>query len=160
MYLKKISVRFTAPNTEVQKIENTFGIPTAMFTGGGGQNNYYTSTTGSLVSGFNQAVDDRQKELEALNVPLEQKGVRGADVLMEGIEFQLFLELRSIQIKLLMKQLKVSGVYQAGAKNTVGRRIADAFYSLPFVSKPQSAREMKRILRSNFRTWNYGSNLR
>jgi len=144
---EKYRLGFTAPNTEVQKIESTFGLPaTNAFTGGGGQNNYYTGTTGSLVSGFNQAVDDRQKRLEALNMPLEQKGVRGADILMEnigapGIEDIMgnnleFAEFGPVTIK------GSPGVYQAGAKNTIGRRIADAFYSLPFVSKPQSAREI------------------
>lgn len=141
---EKYRLGFTAPNTEVQKIENTFGIPaTNAFTGGGGQNNYYTGTTGSLVSGFNQAVDDRQKRLEALNMPLEQKGVRGADILMEGIEFPAISGVEGYPNKIINETIKgASGVYQAGAKNTIGRRIADAFYSLPFVSKPQSAREI------------------
>ena len=64
---EKYRLGFTAPNTEVQKIENTFGIPaTNAFTGGNQNNNYYTGTTGSLVSGFNQAITDRQNRLEEL----------------------------------------------------------------------------------------------
>ena len=142
---EKYRLGFTAPNTEVQKIENTFGIPaTNAFTGGNQNNNYYTGTTGSLVSGFNQAITDRQNRLEKLNMPLEQKGVPGADIVMEnigapGIEDIMdgsFAEFGPVTIK------GSPGVYQAGAKNTIGRKISDFVYGLPGFNRPQSAREI------------------
>ena len=154
---EKYRLGFTAPNFEAQKIENTFGIPaTNAFTGGGdNQNNYYAGTTGSLVSGFNQAITDRQNRLEELNMPLEQKGVPGADIVMENLQGYVgkpddYLGLEEYNEALSKysgmegpETIKgASGVYQAGAKNTIGRRISDFVYSLPGFNRPQSARDI------------------
>ena len=105
--------------------------------GGGG----YTGGISDLTTSFQTAVDNRQDRLRSLNMPLEQKGVPGGDILMEnigapGIEDIMggnFAEFGPVTIK------GASGVYSAGAKPTINRRIQDAFYSLPFLSKPQSA---------------------
>ena len=153
---EKYRLGFTAPNTEVQKIENTFGIPaTNAFTGGNQNNNYYTGPTSSLVSGFNQAITDRQNRLEALNMPLEQKGVPGADIVMENLQGYVgqpddYLGLEEYNEALSKysgmegpQTIKgATGVYQAGAKPTIGRKISDFVYGLPGFNKPQSARDI------------------
>ena len=117
------------------------GLPAIYQSQGGGGGGGYTGGISDLTTSFQTAVDNRQDRLRSLNMPLEQKGVPGGDILMEnigapGIEDIMggnFAEFGPVTIK------GASGVYQAGAKPTIGRKIQDAFYSLPFVSKPQSA---------------------
>ena len=130
-------------NTEAEAINTTFGLPATNVFTGSNQNNYYTGTTGSLVSGFDQAIADRQNRLEALNMPLEQKGVRGADIVMENIGVPGIEDMPYDEAQFGPVTFKgAPGVYQAGAKNTLSRRINDAIYSLPGLSKPQSARDI------------------
>src|SRR5210317_2003403 len=91
---------------------------------GGGGTMPYTGGTGNLMSGFQTSVDSRQDRLRSLNMPLEQKGIPGGDILMEnigapGIESMPYDEAQfgPVTIK------GAPGVYQAGAKNTLSRRI-------------------------------------
>ena len=143
---EKYRLGLNLPKTEqdVSSVTANFGIPaTNAFTGDGNQNNYYAGTTGSLVSGFDQAIADRQNRLEALNMPLEQKGVRGAEIKMEGVEFPAITGVEGYPNTIINETIKgAPGVYQAGAKNTIGRRISDAFYSIPGINRPQSARDI------------------
>ena len=109
--------------------------------GGGGGGIPFTGGIGDLTTSFQTAVDNRQDRLRSLNMPLEQKGVRGDEIIMERLApvgapedlYEGSIEGIPITIK------GAPGVYQAGAKNTIGRKISDAFYNLPFVSKPQTA---------------------
>jgi len=134
------------PKTEqdVSSINTNFGIPaTNAFTNNNNKNNYYTGTTGSLVSGFDQATANRQNKLEALNMPLEQKGVRGADIVMENIGVPEIEDMPYDQAQFGPVTFKgAPGVYSAGAKNTIGRKISDFVYGLPGFNKPQSARQI------------------
>ena len=70
-------------------------------------------------------------------MPLEQKGVRGDDIIMENLKGYVgkpddYLGIREYNeylILLVWKDQKIKGapgVYQAGAKNTIGRKISDA----------------------------------
>jgi len=108
--------------------------------GGGGGTMPYTGSTGNLMSGFQTSVDSRQDRLRSLNMPLEQKGIPGGDILMEnigvpGIESMPYDEAQfgPVTIK------GAPGVYQAGAKNTLSRRIQDAIYGILPGGKPQTA---------------------
>ena len=108
--------------------------------GGGGGTMPYTGSTSSLMSGFQTSVDSRQDRLRSLNMPLEQKGIPGGDILMEnigvpGIESMPYDEAQfgPVTIK------GAPGVYQAGAKNTLSRRIQDAVYGILPGGKPQTA---------------------
>ena len=108
--------------------------------GGGGGTMPYTGGTGNLMSGFQTSVDSRQDRLRSLNMPLEQKGIPGGDILMEnigvpGIESMPYDEAQfgPVTIK------GAPGVYQAGAKNTLSRRIQDAIYGILPGGKPQTA---------------------
>ena len=116
------------------------GIPTVYQSQGGGGGGTYTGGISDLTGNFFQTTGDRQDRLRSLNMPLEQKGVPGGDILMEnigvpGIESMPYDEAQFGPVKIK----GASGVYSAGAKNTLNRKINDAFYSLPGLSKPQSA---------------------
>jgi len=143
---EKYRLGLNLPKTEqdVSAINTSFGLPATNSFTGGNQNNYYAGTTGSLVSGFDQAIADRQNRLEALNMPLEQKGVRGDEIKMEGVEFPAITGVEGYPNTIINETIKgAPGVYQAGAKNTIGRRISDFFYdNVPGFSKPQSARDI------------------
>jgi hypothetical protein len=141
----RLGLNLPKAEQDVSAVNTSFGIPaTNAFTGNNQNNNYYTGTTGSLVSGFNQAVTDRQNRLEALNMPLEQKGVRGADITMETLApIGAPEDLYEGSIEGIPQTIRgAPGVYQAGAKNTIGRKISDFVYGLPGFNKPQSARDI------------------
>ncbi len=141
----RLGLNLPKAEQDVSAVNTSFGIPaTNAFTGNNQNNNYYTGTTGSLVSGFNQAVTDRQNRLEALNMPLEQKGVRGADITMETLApIGAPENLYEGSIEGIPQTIRgAPGVYQAGAKNTIGRKISDFVYGLPGFNKPQSARDI------------------
>ena len=103
--------------------------------------NPFTGGISDLTTSFQTAVDNRQDRLRSLNMPLEQKGVRGDDIIMErlapiGAPEDLYEgSIEGIPITIP----GASGIYQPGAKNTIGRKIADTFYSIPGFNKPQTA---------------------
>ena len=77
-------------------------------------------------------------------MPLEQKGVRGADITMETLApIGAPEDLYEGSIEGIPQTIRgAPGVYQAGAKNTIGRKISDFVYGLPGFNKPQSARDI------------------
>ena len=109
--------------------------------GGGGGGIPFTGGIGDLTTSFQTTVDNRQDKLRSLNMPLEQKGVRGDDIIMErlapiGAPEDLYEgSIEGIPVTIP----GASGIYQPGAKNTIGRKISDAFYSIPGFNKPQTA---------------------
>jgi len=132
---------FQIPQGEESEGNVAPGLPAIYQTqGGGGGTMPYTGSTGNLMSGFQTSVDSRQDRLRSLNMPLEQKGIPGGDILMEnigvpGIESMPYDEAQfgPVTIK------GAPGVYQAGAKNTLSRRIQDAIYGILPGGKPQTA---------------------
>ena len=136
--------------------ENTAdaGIPTVMprETGGGG-GSAYTGGITDLNTNFFDTTANRQDRLRSLNMPLEQKGTPGGDILMENLQgyvgepddylgIEEYNAARKKALGMTGPEIisGASGVYQAGAKPTLSRRISDAFYNLPFTpNKPQTA---------------------
>jgi len=127
------------------------GIPTVYQSQGGGGGGY-TGGISDLTGNFFQTTGDRQDRLRSLNMPLEQKGVPGGDILMENLQGYVGKPDDYLGIEEYNEALQkysgmegpqtikgASGVYSAGAKNTLNRKINDMFYSLPGFSKPQSA---------------------
>jgi len=127
------------------------GIPTVYQSQGGGGGGY-TGGISDLTGNFFQTTGDRQDRLRSLNMPLEQKGVPGGDILMENLQGYVGKPDDYLGIEEYNEALQkysgmegpqtikgASGVYSAGAKNTLNRKINDMFYSLPGLSKPQSA---------------------
>ncbi len=147
--------RFRAAPYTVNKPNNPdevpAGIPTVYQSQGGGGGTY-TGGISDLTTNFFDTTANRQDRLRSLNMPLEQKGVPGGDILMENLQGYVGKPDDYLGIEEYNEALQkysgmegpqtingASGVYSAGAKNTLNRKINDMFYSLPGLSKPQSA---------------------
>ena len=148
--------RFRAAPYTVNKPTNPdevpAGIPAVYQAQGGGGGGTYTGTIGGLTSDFFNQTSDRQDRLRSINMPLEQKGVPGGDILMENLQGYVGQPDDYLGIEEYNEALSkysgmegpqtikgAPGVYQAGAKNTLGRRIQDGIYSIMPGGKPQTA---------------------
>ena len=145
---------FTPPTFTGTENTADAGIPTVMprETGGGGGSAYTGGITG-LNTNFFDTTANRQDRLRSLNMPLEQKGTPGGDILMENLQgyvgepddylgIEEYNAAREKALGMTGPEIisGAPGVYQAGAKPTLSRRISDAFYNLPFTpNKPQTA---------------------
>ena len=175
-----------AATENVKKIESTFGLPATSAFQNSKNPAPYTGSNSSLVSGFNQAITDRQNRLEELNRPLAEaqfpsfKGARTSD--LDGDPYGLpnmkgfsanemynkaaaakaagldttemfagnmnadqamdYADDRIQDHKMRYATGQLGPSYIPAEKPTLNRRINDAFYSLPGLSKPQSARDI------------------
>ena len=81
--------RFRAAPYTVNKPNNPdevpAGIPTVYQSQGGGGGTY-TGGISDLTTNFFDTTANRQDRLRSLNMPLEQKGVPGGDILMENLQ--------------------------------------------------------------------------
>ena len=130
--------------------------------GGGGGGVPFTGGISDLTTAFQKSVDDRQNRLTELNRPMREipgeiiPGVRGDDILMENLQGYVGKPDDYFGIEEYNEALQkysgmegpqtikgAPGIFTRGEptmeKPTLNRRISDAFYSLPFLSKPQTA---------------------
>jgi|8_EtaG_2_1085327.scaffolds.fasta_scaffold20479_2 hypothetical protein len=147
---------------------------------------FYTGPTSSLISGFQTAVDDRQKRLTELNRPLAEaqfpsfKGARTSDLdgdpyglpnvkgfsanemynkaaaakaagldtmemfigNMNADQAMAYADDRIQDHKMRYATGQLGPSYIPAEKPTFNRKMNDLFYSIPGLSKPQSARDI------------------
>ena len=128
------------------------GIPTVYQPQGSGGGGGYTGGISDLTTGFFDATSNRQDRLRSLNMPLEQKGVPGGDILMENLQGYVGKPDDYLGIEEYNEALQkysgmegpqtikgASGVYSAGAKPTFNRKVNDFIYDTLGFTKPQSA---------------------
>ena len=119
--------------------------------GGGGGGVPFTGGISDLTTAFQKSVDDRQNRLTELNRPMREipgeiiPGVRGDPIVMEKLApYGAPEDFYKGSIEGVPQTISgASGIFTRGEptmeKPTLNRRISDAFYSLPFLSKPQTA---------------------
>jgi len=141
-------------------------------------NTFYTGPTSGLISGFQTAIDDRQKRLEELNRPLEEAQFPSfpGPKTTGGFDAQAMYNKASADLNDPFNRLATTQTFSGqmrpakevmdyaddfiddyrmqyatgqlgpsyipAEKPTLNRKISDAFYSLPFLSKPQSAKDI------------------
>jgi hypothetical protein len=139
--------------------DNTGGVttvPVNSFTGGGGGGGAaFTGGVNDLTTAFQKTIDDRQNRLTELNRPLTTSSMLGMDSLnqkvMDKIRSDNLYGDREALSKYTDKEYMQAfpemfpnqsfpGTFQE--KPTINRRIQDAFYSIPGLSKPQSAEQI------------------
>ena len=108
----------------------------------GGALTPFTGGVGDLKTAFQKAVDDRQTRLTELNRPMGViPGQTGDEIIMERLApFDAPKDFYKGSIEGIPQTIKgATGIFEREAR-TIGRKLADAFYSLPFTpNKPQTA---------------------
>ena len=114
--------------------------PRTINTGGGGTP--FTGGVGDLKTAFQKAVDDRQTRLTELNRPMGViPGQTGDEIIMERLApFDAPKDFYKGSIEGIPQTIKgAPGIFER-EEPTIGRKLSDAFYSLPFTpNKPQTA---------------------
>ena len=144
----------TPPVTDEDTTTPT-GINTVFNQGGGGGGVPFTGGISDLTTAFQKTVDDRQDKLTELNRPLTTSSMLGLDSLnqkvMDKIRSDNLYEDRAALSKYsdqeymkafpeMFPSQSFPGTFEE--KPTLSRKIADTVYSLPFMSKPQSAQQI------------------
>jgi hypothetical protein len=109
--------------------------------GGGGGGGSYTGGISNLTGDFFQTTSDRQNRLTELNRPMGIiPGQRGDEIIMERLApYGAPKDFYEGSIEGVPQTIKGAPGIFTREEPTLNRRIQDAFYSLPFLSKPQSA---------------------
>ena len=114
--------------------------PRTINTGGG--ITPFTGGVGDLKTAFQKAVDDRQTRLTELNRPMGViPGQTGDEIIMERLApFDAPKDFYKGSIEGIPQTIKgAPGIFER-EEPTIGRKLSDAFYSLPFTpNKPQTA---------------------
>jgi hypothetical protein len=114
--------------------------PRTIRTGGGGTP--FTGGVGDLKTAFQKAVDDRQTRLTELNRPMGViPGQTGDEIIMERLApFDAPKDYYKGSIEGIPQTIKgAPGIFER-EEPTIGRKLSEAFYSLPFTpNKPQTA---------------------
>ena len=114
--------------------------PRTIRTGGGGTP--FTGGVGDLKTAFQKAVDDRQTRLTELNRPMGViPGQTGDEIIMERLApFDAPKDFYKGSIEGIPQTIKgAPGIFER-EEPTIGRKLSDAFYNLPFTpNKPQTA---------------------
>ena len=148
---------FNIPTVDDNNTGGVTTLPVNNFirSGGGGGGTAFTGGAGDLTTAFQKAVDDRQDRLTELNRPLTTSSMLGMDSLnqkvMDKIRSDNLYGDRGALSKYTDKEYMQAfpemfpnqsfpGTFQE--KPTINRRISDAFYSIPGLSKPQSAEQI------------------
>ena len=142
---------FIIPQSDVEEGgSSTAGLPSINI-GGGGGGNPFTGGITDLTRDYFNTVSGRQDRLKELNRPMREipgeiiPGVRGDPIVMEKLApYGAPEDFYKGSIEGVPQTISgASGIFTRGEptmeKPTLNRRIQDAFYSLPFLSKPQSA---------------------
>ena len=108
----------------------------------GGALTPFTGGVGDLKTAFQKAVDDRQTRLTELNRPMGViPGQTGDEIIMERLApFDAPKDFYKGSIEGIPQTIKgAPGIFER-EEPTIGRKLSDAFYSLPFTpNKPQTA---------------------
>ena len=108
----------------------------------GGALTPFTGGVGDLKTAFQKAVDDRQTRLTELNRPMGViPGQTGDEIIMERLApFGAPKDFYKGSIEGIPQTIKgAPGIFER-EEPTIGRKLSDAFYSLPFTpNKPQTA---------------------
>ena len=108
----------------------------------GGALTPFTGGVGDLKTAFQKAVDDRQTRLTELNRPMGViPGQTGDEIIMERLApFGAPKDFYKGSIEGFPQTIKgAPGIFER-EEPTIGRKLSDAFYSLPFTpNKPQTA---------------------
>ena len=109
--------------------------------GGGGGGGSYTGGISNLTGDFFQTTSDRQNRLTELNRPMGIiPGQRGDEIIMERLApYGAPKDFYEGSIEGIPQTIKGAPGIFTREEPTLSRKISDAFYSLPFLSKPQSA---------------------
>ena len=114
--------------------------PRTINTGGG--ITPFTGGVGDLKTAFQKAVDDRQTRLTELNRPMGViPGQTGDEIIMERLApFDAPKDFYKGSIEGIPQTIKgAPGIFER-EEPTIGRKLSEAFYSLPFTpNKPQTA---------------------
>ena len=114
--------------------------PRTINTGGG--ITPFTGGDGDLKTAFQKAVDDRQTRLTELNRPMGViPGQTGDEIIMERLApFDAPKDFYKGSIEGIPQTIKgAPGIFER-EEPTIGRKLSDAFYNLPFTpNKPQTA---------------------
>ena len=107
-------------------------------------NNVFSGSTSDLTTAFQKAVDDRQNRLTELNRPIGIiPGQRGDEIIMERLApYGAPKDFYKGSIEGIPQTIKGAPGIFTREEPTIGRKISDAFYSLPGFSKPQSAEDI------------------
>ena len=108
----------------------------------GGALTPFTGGVGDLKTAFQKAVDDRQTRLTELNRPMGViPGQTGDEIIMERLApFDAPKDFYKGSIEGIPQTIKgAPGIFER-EEPTIGRKLSEAFYSLPFTpNKPQTA---------------------
>ena len=108
----------------------------------GGALTPFTGGVGDLKTAFQKAVDDRQTRLTELNRPMGViPGQTGDEIIMERLApFDAPKDFYKGSIEGIPQTIKgAPGIFER-EEPTIGRKLSDAFYNLPFTpNKPQTA---------------------
>ena len=120
----------------------TAGLPAVYRPQGGGGGIPFTEGIGDLTTSFQTAVDNRQNRLRDLNRPMGIiPGQRGDEIIMERLApIGAPADLYEGSIEGIPQTIKGAPGIFTREEPTLGRKIQDAFYNLPFTpNKPQTA---------------------
>jgi hypothetical protein len=117
------------------------GIPAVYQAQGGGGGGTYTGGISDLTGDFFKTTSDRQNRLTELNRPMGIiPGQTGDEIIMERLApYGAPKDFYEGSIEGIPQTIKGAPGIFTREEPTIGRKIQDAFYSLPFLSKPQSA---------------------